>query len=140
MIKIFPKARICAIDVYADFVKALNEATKFINLYNISPSSADGKRLLVSYCLKAFSEKFKNTQSNFPKVIFLNSTSVAPKLNYFVEQILTPAIKKTTLPFCGKINSSSPELENLAEHVLANCQTSKKEEAFKKHVLRLNIR
>ena len=123
--KTFPKSRICALDIYPAFEQGLRRALKFAEDHNLSINTSDGKKVILAYCLESIESAYKNTRSQYPIVLYINSDKVPVKLKSFVDKHLENIVNKTTFPYCGKHSSNSPDLELAAENSLGQ-QKSKK--------------
>jgi hypothetical protein len=126
MTKIFPKSRICVVDCYPSFEKGLKAALEFTSKHNISLNSGDGKRLLLSFCLKTIQEDYKNTKSPFPKVMCFSKHNMTNKIHYFIEKYFDHMMEYLPIPYCGKHDLSSPDLECAAESSLKKQLSSRK--------------
>lgn len=137
MTKNFPKSRLCLIDAYEAFSNGLQEAITFTKQHNIVLGSVDGKRLVFSHCLKHLNESYKTVSSPFNKVMFVDSKKVSPKLKTFVDHYLPKIMEYTTIPYCGVVSSSSPEIESIAERSLNKNKSSYLVNLAKTNKLRL---
>lgn len=137
MTKVFPKSRICAIDCYPAFEKGLKQAISFTKNHNILLGSSDGKKIILGFCVKEIKSDYNSTKSQFPKVLFLSQKSISPKVNNFVNTHFEKIMKYLPLPYCGKHDSNSPDLEAAAEQALSYDKPNYK---FKKYASRLNLR
>jgi hypothetical protein len=137
MTKVFPKSRICVIDVYPSFEKGLKTAIDFASKHNIQLNSADGRRVLLSYCLKSIENVYKSTPSAFPKVICMSKKAITKRVSYFVDTYFENILNQIPIPYCGKIDLTSPDLETAAESSLAQQKTSRK---YNELVSRLKIK
>lgn len=118
MTKLFPKSRICVVDVYPSFEKGIKAAMNFASKHNIRLNSADGRRLIMSYCVSNIEADYKNTKSPYPKVICVSKKSISKKLTTFFDTYFEEVLKDFPLPYCGKIDLNSPDLESAAENSL----------------------
>jgi len=126
MIKTFPKSRVCAIDSYPSIEKGLKTAFKFAKHYNVSLSTIDGKKLIYKFCSTQLETDYKTTQSPYNKIMFMSKTIANQKISNFVNKYFDSLIKNTTLPYCGRHNFDSPDLEVAAK----SCMN--KHDAFKR--------
>jgi hypothetical protein len=126
MIKTFPKSRICVIDMYPSFQKGLKTAISFASKHNIPLNSGDGRRLITNYCIRAIEADYKNTQSQYPKVICISKKDISKKISLFFDKYFERILNEIPLPYCGKIDLNSPDLETAAENSL------KKQPSFRK--------
>lgn len=136
-VKVFPKTRICVVDVYPSFVEGLKKAIKFSEQHNIRLNTPDGKRLIVGFCLESINQAFKNTQSMFPKVICMSANTNNEKIKSFIENYFDKIINKLPVPYCGQILLDSPDLERAAEACLGK---EKSQRSFRRMVDSLDLR
>ena len=137
MIKTFPKSRICVIDAYTSFEKGLKTATDFAHKNNILLTSADGRRIILGFCLGTIESAYKNTQSPFPKVMCMSKKAVTKKISNFVDKYFDEMMNCLPVPYCGKFDLSSPDLESAAEISLNKQKPQRK---FKDFALRLKLK
>lgn len=126
MTKIFPKSRICVIDVYPSFERGLRAAIDFASKHNVLLNSADGRRLIVSYCVKAIEMDYRNTTSPFPKVICISKKAISKRVSLFIDNYFENILNQMPIPYCGKIDLTSPDLESAAESSLKHHKPQKK--------------
>lgn len=126
MTKVFPKSRICVIDIYPSFEKGLKLATEFAAKHNIHLNSADGRRIILSFCLKSIEATYSTTQSTFPKVLCMSKKVINQKVRNFIDTYFANIMKYVSMPYCGKFDLSSPDLETAAENSLKKQKTQKK--------------
>jgi hypothetical protein len=126
MIKTFPKSRICVIDVYPSFEKGLKFATDFAHKNNIQLNSADGRRIILGFCFKSIESTYKNTQSLFPKVLCISKKAITKKIGTFVDSYFDGMMKQLPIPYCGKFDLNSPDLESAAENSLKQQKPQRK--------------
>jgi hypothetical protein len=105
-------------DVYPSFEKGLRAAIDFASKHNIPLNSADGRRIIMSYCIKAIEADYRNTQSPFPKVICISKKAISKKVSFFFDNYFEGVLEEIPLPYCGKIDLNSPDLESAAENSL----------------------
>lgn len=137
MIKTFPKSRICVIDIYPSFEKGLKLAINFANKHNIQINSSDGRRIILSFCFKNIETTYKSTQSPFPKVLCFSKKAVTKKIDNFINNYFDKMMDKLPMPYCGKFDLNSPDLESAAENSLTRKKTSKE---FNNFVLNLKLK
>ena len=137
MTKTFPKSRICVIDVYFSFEKGLKQATDFTNKHNIKLNSADGKRIILSFCLASIQNTYKTTPSIFPKVLCMSKKAITKKISNFVDNYFDKMMDQLPLPYCGKFDLNNPDLETAAEISLKQQKTKKQ---FKNFTLKLKLK
>ena len=128
MTKLFPKSRICVIDIYSSFEKGLKAAMNFASKHSVVLNSADGRRILMSYCIRFIEADYKNTQSPYPKVACISKKSISKKIGFgsFFDNYFEDILNNMPLPYCGKIDLTSPDLETAAENSLRRQVSSKK--------------
>ena len=127
MIKTFPKSRICVIDIYPSFEQGIKLGIEFASKHNISLMSADGRRIILSFCLKNIETEYKTTQSTFPKVLCMSKKSINKRLSNFIDNYFAGVMDSVPMPYCGKFDLNSPDLEAAAENSL------KKKKGFQKY-------
>lgn len=137
MIKTFPKSRICVIDIYPSFEKGLKQALDFTNKHNIRLSSADGKRIILSFCLSNIQNTYNTTTSAFPKVTCMSKKAITKKISSFVDQHFDGMMEQLPIPYCGKFDLNNPDLESAAENSLKKTKSQRK---FVNLVSKLKIR
>jgi hypothetical protein len=130
MIKTFPKSRICVIDAYPSFEKGLRAATDFANKNNIRLNSADGRRILLGFCFKSIEATYKNTQSAFPKVMCISKKAITQKISNFIDNYFDGMMDHLPIPYCGKFDLTSPDLESAAENSLKQQKPQRKFNEF----------
>lgn len=135
--KTFPKARVCVIDIYPSFEEGLKKAINFSQEHNILLNSADGRKLIVSYCLKAIESDYKKTASPFPKVLCMASTPINKRIQTFIDKYFEKVMDYVPMPYCGVIKLESPDLESAAENSLKQQKTQRK---FQKLSSKLKIK
>jgi hypothetical protein len=126
MIKHFPKSRICVIDAYPSFEKGLRAAIEFANKNNIGLNSADGRRIILGFCFKNIEFAYKNTQSSFPKVLCISKKAITQKISNFIDNYFDGMMDRLPIPYCGKFDLNSPDLESAAENSLKQQKTQRK--------------
>lgn len=130
MTKTFPKSRICVIDAYPSFEKGLRAATDFANKNNIRLNSADGRRILLGFCFKSIEATYKSTQSAFPKVMCISKKAITQKISNFIDNCFDGMMEHLPIPYCGKFDLTSPDLESAAENSLKQQKTQRKFNEF----------
>lgn len=138
MIKHFPKSRICVIDAYPSFEEGLKEAIKFANKFNITLNSADGRKIIASYCIKSIEQIYKTQTSPYPKVLCIGSKPKTKNIDFFIKKYFSNIMSNLPFPYCGTIDINSPDLEFAAQTSL-NQQTGSTQK-YKKLISRLNLR
>ena len=137
MTKLFPKSRICVIDIYPSFEKGLKSAMQFASKHNILLNSADGRRVILSYCIQSIEADYNNTKSMFPKVACMSKKALSKKISFFVDNYFEDILKQMPIPYCGKMDLSSPDLETAAELSLKQQKPQKK---YKELISKLRIK
>lgn len=137
MIKNFPKSRICVIDCYKAFESGLSRAVQFAQKHSISLNSKDGRKIILSYCLKNIENIYKNTKSNYPKVLCISKKAVTNKVQNFVDNHFDKMMSYLPAPYCGKYDLNSPDLEIAAENCL---KKEKPKHKFQEFLRNLSIR
>lgn len=120
MIKNFPKSRVCAIDVYPALERGIKTSVEFAQKHNLTLASADGKRLLASFCIASIKQTFKEAQSPYQKVLFVSTKSAPQKIATFVNEHFDKIVSKCPFPYCGIYEINSPDLEMAARAGLQN--------------------
>lgn len=136
-VKIFPKSRVCAINIYPAFKHSLKKAIEFTANNNITLNSPDGGKILIGYCLKAIEATYKNIQSEYPKVLCICIETNNTGIRHFISKHLERFIKNLPYPYCGEQDFESPDLENAAA---ACAGMIKKQENYQKMKEKLNLR
>ena len=137
MTKTFPKSRICVIDIYPSFEKGLKLATDFAAKHNVKLNSADGRRIILGFCLKSIESAYKTTSSSFPKVLCMSKRNVNKRVKMFVDSYFDGMMKYVPFPYCGTYDMSSPDLEHVAANSL---KASKTQQKFKGLVDKLKLK
>jgi len=123
--KIFPKSRVCVIDIYPAFESGLKKAVDFALKHDISLNSSDGKKVILGFCLEHIENRFNEEKSQYPKVLCLGTKAKNQKIENFINKQFDNIMKKLPYPYCGKVMFDSPDLESAAENCLKQ-QKSKK--------------
>ena len=136
MVKTFPKSRICVIDCYPSFEQGLQKAYIFAKKHNVSLNSNDGKKLILGFCLKTIEESYNTTKSQYPKVLCISRKAINKKIEYFVNNHFDKMMEHLPIPYCGKYDLNSPDLEMAAEISLKQEKTQNKfkKTSEKKHI------
>lgn len=137
MIKTFPKSRICVIDCYPSFEQGLQKAYSFAKKHNVSLNTADGKKLILSYCLKTIKQDYNSTTSPYPKVLCVSQKAITKKVQNFIDSHFDIMMNYLPLPYCGKFDLNSPDLEMAAQNSLKQQKTQKK---FKEFISKINFK
>ena len=137
MTKMFPKSRICVIDIYPSFERGLKLAMSFASKHNIPLNSADGRRVILSYCLQSIETEYKNTKSAFPKVMCMSKKALSKKIGFFVDNYFEDILNQMPMPYCGKMDLSSPDLESAADLSLKQQKPQRK---YKELISKLRIK
>lgn len=126
MTKLFPKSRICVIDIYPSFEDGLKKAVDFAKQHNIGLNTPDGKKIVVGFCLKAIEQCYKTQQSPFPKVCCIGSKPKTKNIEHFISNYFGTVMDYLPVPYCGAIELNSPDLENCAQNSLKQEKTQRK--------------
>lgn len=138
MIKNFPKSRVCVVDAYPALELGLKKAIDFASKHNLSLASADGRRLLVSFCIKDIQEAFNKAESPYSKVLFVSKKSASKKIASFINNYFDKIINRCPFPYCGVHEIASPDLEAAAQNSLE--KTTSKKIQFNKLLKTLKVR
>ena len=137
MTKVFPKSRICVIDIYPSFERGLKTAINFAKTNNIQLNSADGKRVILGFCIKHIESAYKTTKSSFPKVLCISRNNATKKVQTFIDKHIDFMLKSLPFPYCGKFDLGSPNLESAAENSLSQQKSTR---TFNKFASRLKFK
>jgi len=105
-------------------------ATDFAAKHNIHLNSADGRRILLGFCLKSIEAEYKSVSSTFPKVLCISKKSINIRVSNFIDNYFASMLEYIPMPYCGKYDLSSPDLETAAENSLKKQRTQKKYKDF----------
>lgn len=130
MTKTFPRSRICVIDCQTPFQLGLQKAIEFANKHHITLNSSDGRRIILSFCLKNIEETYKATKSQYPKVLCLSKKGNTKKLQPFIDNHFDKLMSYLPVPYCGKYDLTSPDLEYAAQNSLKQEKSQKKFQDF----------
>ena len=137
MTKIFPKSRICVLDVYPSFEEGLKNAILFANKHNIALNTKDGQKIIFSYCLKSIEDFYKKQTTTFPKVTCIGTKPKSKNIDYFINTHFQTIMDYFPVPYCGSIDFNSPDLECIAQKSL---EQNKSQRKFKKLANKLSLR
>ena len=137
MTKIFPKSRVCVIDIYPSLEAGLKKAINFAKLHNISLNTPDGKRLIFGFCLNSIEAYYKSQSSSFPKVLCVGSKPKTKNIEVFIKTHFDKIAKYLPVPYCGTIEMNSPDLEMAAQTSLT---IDKKQRDFDNLASKLKLR
>jgi hypothetical protein len=126
--KTFPKSRVSVLDVYPSFEKGLKLAINFAQNYNIDLNSLDGKKVIMSFCVRSINEDCRKVTSAFPVVYYIDKLLISSKLRKFVTSYFNKIMEVLPFPYCGEHQSNSPDLEYAA----ANCLQKHKQKNSRK--------
>lgn len=126
MTKIFPKSRICVIDALPSVEAGVRIAIEFAQKHNISLQTNDGRKIILTYCLKEIESLYKDVKSLYPKVICISSNTKSKKILNFITNHLDKLMNNLYFPYCGKYDLNSPELEIAAEASLSHPKTNRR--------------
>ena len=116
--KTFPKSRVCVIDVYPSFEQGLKKAVEFALKHDIELNSADGRKVILGFCLEYIEAAFNNEKSQYPKVLCLGSKAKNQRIETFIDKHFDGIMKKLPYPYCGKVLITSPDIETAAVNSL----------------------
>lgn len=114
----FPKSRVCVVDVSLPFEEGFKRAMAFAKKYGIQINTADGRRIVTSFCIESITEAFNTTSSSFPKATCLSKKKVPHSLTFFVENYFNQILKQMPVHYCGIQDMTSPDLEHIAANAL----------------------
>ena len=137
MTKVFPKSRVCVIDIYPSIETGLKSAVDFTNRNNIRLNTSDGKNILLAFCIKAIQQAHKNAQSSFPKVLCISKKAISNKVKHFIDNYLETVLEHIPLAYCGKYDLHSPDLEHAAQ---ASLNKTKPQRKYDEYLSLLKIR
>ncbi len=123
--KIFPKSRICVIDIYPSFEQGLKKAIDFALKHDIQLNSADGKKVILGFCIEHIESAYNNEKSQFPKVLCMGSKAKNQRIENFIQKHFEGIMKKLPYPYCGKVLLTSPDLETAANNSLKQQKTKR---------------
>lgn len=115
MTKVFPKTRVCIVDITHPFEQGIKRAFAFANKHNISINTADGRRLVAGFCVETIHKTYQEITSIFPKATCISKKSLPNRLVYFLENYFEPILKQMPVYYCGSHELTSPDLEMAAE-------------------------
>ena len=118
MTKLFPKTRICIIDLVPPFEEGVKKALSFVKKHNIPLNTADGRRIITSFCIETIQKTYNAINSPFPKVTCLSRKKIPNRLVYFIENYFENVLKVMPIYYCGSFDLMSPDLEYAAENSL----------------------
>lgn len=126
MTQIFPKSRVHIVEISSFFQEGFQKALSFAKKHNLPINTADGRRLVTSYCVTTIARNFDSIKSSFPKVACLSKKKIPSKLLPFVENYFEGILKQMPISYCGLYDINSPDLECAAANVLKK-QTSRRD-------------
>jgi hypothetical protein len=118
MITAYPRSRVSLIDVSSSFQEGFKKAMAFARKYNIHINTADGRRIVTSFCVESIVNKYNSTRSEFPKATCISKSKVPSTLLFFVESYFNGILKQMPIYYCGICDMSSPDLEYAALNAL----------------------
>jgi hypothetical protein len=130
MTKTFPKSRVCVIDIYPSFETGLKKATEFAKKHRISINSSDGRKIILGFCLKYIEEAYHSTNSQYPKVVCISKKAITKRVENFINNHFDKMMECLPIPYCGKHEINSPDLEFAAQNSLKQEKPKKKREIF----------
>lgn len=137
MIKQFPKSRICVLDIYPSLEKGIKYSLNFAKEHNILLNSSDGRRIIFFYCIKSIEEFVKNTPTLYPKVLCVSKNVPSTKIDSFIENYFVNVLNKIPLPYCGRHDLKSPDLEFAAQ---ASLNQTKSVREYREFAAKLQIK
>lgn len=139
MTKTFPKSRVCVIDAYPSLEQGIKTAILFAKKHNIPLSGTDGRNLITTFSLKQIEESYNKTSTPYNKVLCISCKKAPKKIELFVENYFDKVLKHNSIPYCGKYELSSPDLE-LAAQKTVEAQPKNKKQQLVKLLKSLNLR
>lgn len=118
MISTYPKSRVCLIDVSLSFQEGFKKAMAFAKKYNVQINTADGRRIVTSFCVESILDNFNSTKSLFPKATCMSKSKIPSTLTFFVENYFNGILKQIPIYYCGLCDTTSPDLEYAAANAL----------------------
>lgn len=118
MTKKFPRTRVCVIDLTSSFEEGFKQALSFLKRYSIQLNTADGRRVVTSFCVERIHKDYRTTSSIFPKATCLSKKKISNRLMYFIENYFENILKQMPISYCGLYDLSSPDLEFAAENAV----------------------
>jgi hypothetical protein len=103
----------------------LQKAYSFAKKHNVSLNTADGKKLILSYCLKTIKQDYNSTTSPYPKVLCVSQKAITKKVQNFIDSHFDNMMDYLPLPYCGKFDLNSPDLEMAAQNSLKQQKTQR---------------
>lgn len=123
--KTFPKSRVCVIDIYPSFEQGLKKAIDFALKHDIQLNSADGKKVILGFCIEYIENTYNNEKSEYQKVLCLGSKAKNQRIENFITKHFDGIMKKLPYPYCGKVSIDSPDLEMAASNSVKNIKTKR---------------
>lgn len=126
MISTYPRSRVSLIDLSLPFQEGFKKAMVFARKYNIHINTADGRRIVTSFCVESIVDKYNSTRSDFPKATCLSKSRIPSTLLFFVENYFNGILKQLPIHYCGLCDINSPDVEYAALNALKH-NVSKKD-------------
>jgi len=118
MTKVFPKTRVCIVDITHPFEQGIKKALAFANKHHISINTADGRRLVAGFCVETIHKTYQEITSIFPKATCISKKRISSRLLYFIENYFENILKQMPIYYCGMYDLTSPDVEMAAESSL----------------------
>lgn len=123
MNRIFPKSRVHIIEISSFFEEGFKKSVVFAKKHSIPINTADGRRIVTSFCVSTIAHNFDSFKSSFPKAACLSKKKIPSKLLPFVENYFEGILKQMPINYCGLYDINSPDVECAASNALKK-QTS----------------
>lgn len=123
--KTFPKSRVCVIDIYPSFEQGLKKAIEFALKHDVQLNSADGRKVILGFCLEYIEAAYNIENSSYPKVLCLGTKAKNQRIESFINKHFESIMKRLPFPYCGKVDFASPDLETAAANSLKQQKTKK---------------
>ena len=121
----FPKSRVCLIDISLPFEEGFKRALSFKSKYNIPLNTADGRRIVTSFCVETIVNNFNSIKGPFPKATYISKNKIPSSLMFFVENYFEGILKQLPIYYCGVCSSTCPDLEHVAARELKQNNTKR---------------
>ncbi len=101
-------------------------ALDFARKHNVQVNSADGRRIILGFCIKCIQQLYKNTNSLYPKIICIGKKAISKRVSFFIDNYFENILNQMPIPYCGQIDIDSPDLEYAAENSLKQYKPQRK--------------
>jgi hypothetical protein len=118
--KNFPKNRVCVINIFPFIENGIKEALIFSKQHNVKLISKDGKSILLAFCIKQIKDNFNKIHSPYQKVACISYKKTTDKIENFIESYIVKKLKENSIPYCGKYDLLSPDVDSAARNCLDN--------------------